>query len=687
RKKLQTLCKKHGIPANLKNIEMANRLALLLKDEQPKKRGRSREKNIGEEDMLLSPCVEKNAKRNRKSHQMEGREVMGGGEVVVEGLMEEIDRDEMISEGNGLNRRVTNIDVDVDVDDGFSSEVVGRSSRQVGMCIVDSSVNEQALDDLKVHELDVACVNESEVTEKPATVGTDFFQDKETISGVSAPPGSLSDSRDHQVNEKCHAAVDTMQLEGCQEETDIIHKALEDAVAAIQTPVNNESSMLQNSGNDEVESSPILFFAADKTFYEKSVSEPTNDLAIMAAKDAEDTNDDVNLQPETENSVNDLQVQDGEPAEKSNLENVTSSDGFKSISNEISESELFKEIVSPVSELDSHLIDEETSVDLKRNSCSVPVEPMENPLPKVSHAQDSSPFTAQEQTDRFEFDSFTIQAFKSADSVEKEVVAMSQETGCVEEAEGVSICGIESPKSNILNDLDEALGQAFSQQTSSEGSVKKEFENITQVAGYFEEEKGEGANSGEKESPESNNEMEFGEAVERTLAVQSSLLIDASEEGGCDGGNEIVDVSSMVAINPVFSVEKGNDSDSCSGHLEMAAKMGSLKRNSGKFSWSDAASRLNKEGELMLFTDDQDNKVQQTNDQEHVDDHMDLKHKDACITENDHIALEGSGNIERSCSISVINSAPAHIVHRESGSPGYSVKGEACVFSFFTAID
>lgn len=49
---------------------------------------------------------------------------------------------------------------------------------------------------------------------------------------------------------------------------------------------------------------------------------------------------------------------------------------------------------------------------------------------------------------------------------------------------------------------------------------------------------------------------------------------------------------------------------------------------------------------------------------------MDLKHKDACITENDHIALEGSGNIERSCSISVINSAPAHIVHRESGSPG-----------------
>lgn len=153
--------------------------------------------------MLLSPCVEKNAKRNRKSHQMEGREVMGGGEVVVEGLMEEIDRDEMISEGNGLNRRVTNIDVDVDVDDGFSSEVVGRSSRQVGMCIVDSSVNEQALDDLKVHELDVACVNESEVTEKPATVGTDFFQDKETISGVSAPPGSLSDSRDHQVNGKC----------------------------------------------------------------------------------------------------------------------------------------------------------------------------------------------------------------------------------------------------------------------------------------------------------------------------------------------------------------------------------------------------------------------------------------------------------------------------------------------------
>lgn len=59
-----------------------------------------------------------------------------------------------------------------------------------------------------------------------------------------------------------------------------------------------------------------------------------------------------------------------------------------------------------------------------------------------------------------------IYTVKSADSVEKEVVAMSQETGCVEEAEGVSICGIESPKSNILNDLDEALGQAFSQQSN-----------------------------------------------------------------------------------------------------------------------------------------------------------------------------------------------------------------------------
>ncbi|KAJ4884618.1 Uncharacterized protein Rs2_34711 [Raphanus sativus] len=33
RKKLQALCKKHGIPANLKNIEMANRLATLSQDQ------------------------------------------------------------------------------------------------------------------------------------------------------------------------------------------------------------------------------------------------------------------------------------------------------------------------------------------------------------------------------------------------------------------------------------------------------------------------------------------------------------------------------------------------------------------------------------------------------------------------------------------------------------------------------
>lgn len=31
RKKLQQLCKKHGIPANLGNIEMANSLTFLLK--------------------------------------------------------------------------------------------------------------------------------------------------------------------------------------------------------------------------------------------------------------------------------------------------------------------------------------------------------------------------------------------------------------------------------------------------------------------------------------------------------------------------------------------------------------------------------------------------------------------------------------------------------------------------------
>ncbi|KAL8141325.1 hypothetical protein V2J09_007346 [Rumex salicifolius] len=46
RKELQALCKKHNIPANLKNLEMANRLASLLKidDEKPK-------------EQLVKPCL------------------------------------------------------------------------------------------------------------------------------------------------------------------------------------------------------------------------------------------------------------------------------------------------------------------------------------------------------------------------------------------------------------------------------------------------------------------------------------------------------------------------------------------------------------------------------------------------------------------------------------------------------
>ncbi|KAH9624452.1 hypothetical protein KSS87_008142 [Heliosperma pusillum] len=57
RKKLQQLCKKHGIPANLKTVEMANRLfSLLIKEEIPEKaetgakakRGRSCLKNVSE---------------------------------------------------------------------------------------------------------------------------------------------------------------------------------------------------------------------------------------------------------------------------------------------------------------------------------------------------------------------------------------------------------------------------------------------------------------------------------------------------------------------------------------------------------------------------------------------------------------------------------------------------------------
>ncbi|KAK4800490.1 hypothetical protein SAY86_020977 [Trapa natans] len=39
RKKLQSLCKKHGIPANLKNVEMADRLSLIYKEIEEKKGG------------------------------------------------------------------------------------------------------------------------------------------------------------------------------------------------------------------------------------------------------------------------------------------------------------------------------------------------------------------------------------------------------------------------------------------------------------------------------------------------------------------------------------------------------------------------------------------------------------------------------------------------------------------------
>ncbi|KAA8537923.1 hypothetical protein F0562_027497 [Nyssa sinensis] len=49
RKELQALCKKHSIPANLTNLEMANKLTSLLKEkEKPITRGRSCLKNMGE---------------------------------------------------------------------------------------------------------------------------------------------------------------------------------------------------------------------------------------------------------------------------------------------------------------------------------------------------------------------------------------------------------------------------------------------------------------------------------------------------------------------------------------------------------------------------------------------------------------------------------------------------------------
>ncbi|KAF3445491.1 hypothetical protein FNV43_RR10667 [Rhamnella rubrinervis] len=58
RKGLQALCKKHGIPANLTNREMADRLALLLKEnEKPMTKGQSGLKNLGDTEGEIDSVI------------------------------------------------------------------------------------------------------------------------------------------------------------------------------------------------------------------------------------------------------------------------------------------------------------------------------------------------------------------------------------------------------------------------------------------------------------------------------------------------------------------------------------------------------------------------------------------------------------------------------------------------------
>ncbi|KMT19570.1 hypothetical protein BVRB_1g011880 isoform B [Beta vulgaris subsp. vulgaris] len=268
----------------------------------------------------------------------------------------------------------------------------------------------------------------------------------------------------------------------------------------------------------------------------KTVSEQTKDLEHIVADDAEDRNDDVILC--AENNVITF-------AESSYIKNAISSADFKSISSEISEKNLIEGTV------------DETSAYVNNNTCNIPVEPMVNQMPKVSHARDASLFTTQEKIDfRLKNDNFISQASKSADSVENKVESLAQETGYVEEAEGANTCGNESPESINCDKLDGALRQTSTQHTTFVGSVK-EFEYLFKQAGSVVGAT-EGANSYEKESLKSNSERESGEDVELGVVVL--------EEGKSD-----------VRV--------------CSGHSagKDFGSYCSLKTNSGKSSLGDAA--------------------------------------------------------------------------------------------------
>ncbi|XP_059454339.1 uncharacterized protein LOC132184645 isoform X2 [Corylus avellana] len=81
RKQLQALCKKHGVPANLTNRQMADRLSLLLKEEgNPIIQGQSCSNDLGEiSSENESKVVDKNAKKVRFSPENETFIFVGSG--------------------------------------------------------------------------------------------------------------------------------------------------------------------------------------------------------------------------------------------------------------------------------------------------------------------------------------------------------------------------------------------------------------------------------------------------------------------------------------------------------------------------------------------------------------------------------------------------------------------------------
>ncbi|XP_021737742.1 uncharacterized protein LOC110704255 isoform X2 [Chenopodium quinoa] len=344
----------------------------------------------------------------------------------------------------------------------------------------------------------------------------------------------------------------------------------------VEEPVSDPTKDLELIAVEDAEDKDdvdVILHGYNNGAVEYTVSDPTKDLELMVAKDAENTDDDINFHGDT----------NGEPAETSNNEIATVGGDLKSSSNEISENSLVKEMADPVSAL--QLRDNKSSADLKINHFSSPAKPMKIQTPEVLLAQNSSHFATQEKSNlKLNVDKYTAQTSNSLGSVEKE------ETGCTKEAEDLSICGNETPGTTIYEKLDEALEQEFCLQTMSVGSIKKNFEYFSQALGSFEGSAKECKNIREKESLKSNNETDFVEAVERGIAMQNSL--DMSEKGKSDVGEEMMEVCSMVELNPVHNVGNGEDARSSNGYLEMAEKSHSPKRKFETFSLTDAASVL-----------------------------------------------------------------------------------------------